>query len=140
MFTNSHASMRAAATFLETLTTPDSEDWVIIPRGKKVFVTAMREDRLPSGKKQTQARLGFSPTDGIKELVHSLPKDHRLGLVTITLLRDSEKFGGFELVQWFTKLAREKNFSVTSMAGPATTAEAIRAAKSRANQPCRGSA
>ena len=131
---------KEAVDFYKNLTTPDSEDWLIIPRGNKLFLTAMRENKRLDGKKDVYIKNGFCATNGIKECVTSMDKDNELGCVTIILCRDANKFGGVELLEWFTEKAKEKDFSVVSMIGSATTAMAIRSAKEQADLTCVGTA
>jgi hypothetical protein len=119
----------AALAFQESLTTPDSEDWTIVPDREVIHLTAFRETQ-HGGKPVVWTNYGEAPLADFKKLVEELPAGHDLGCVCVIICRDFEGTGASELLTWLNAQARAKSFSLTSMYGPATTQGAIAVMKS----------
>ena len=119
----------AAIAFHESLTTPDSEDWTVIPNHKVVHLTAFRETP-HNDKPVVRVNYGEAPLADFKKLVEELPVEHDLGCVCVIICRDFEETGAPELLTWLAVQAKAKSFSLTSMYGPATTQGAIAVMKS----------
>lgn len=114
----------AAALFMDKLTTPDSEDWMILPDGNVAHVTALREV-VQAGARRVMAKSGSMKLADLKATVRQLPAGHDLGCVSVILCRDAGD-QVVDLLQWLTKMARKKGFSMMSHIGPVTTAEALK--------------
>jgi hypothetical protein len=115
----------AATLFIDKLTTPDSEDWTILPDGNIVHVTAYREIT-HDGQRRTMAKSGAAKVSDLKRLVRNLRASHDLGCVSVVLCRDAGD-RAHDLLCWLTKMGRKKKFNVVSCLGPATTAKALQA-------------
>jgi hypothetical protein len=122
--------MAAAKAVMDTLTTPDSEDWTVVPDGQIVHITAMRETR-NGGQVQVHVRGGEAPLEAFKARVESLPSGHDLGLVTVVIGADSEVNGAHTLMAWIAKQAEKRKFSLISVSSPLTAAEAARMAETK---------
>jgi hypothetical protein len=119
----------AAVAVHESLTTPDSEDWSVIPDRKTVHMIAYRETR-GNGQTFVFKKGGAIALSRFKQMVEGLPKDHDLGCVTVHLTADAERCGGITFFAWMREQARAKGFSLMSIHGPATTKEAVRVLQS----------
>jgi hypothetical protein len=119
--------------FHESLTAPDKEDWSIIPAGEEIHLTAVQEGLDRAGQRRVWLQYNQLPLAELKRVVNHLPKKHNLGCVTIIMCKDNADNGGNTLLAWLNGKAKKKNFSLTSMFGPASTAEAISVMQSRFN-------
>jgi hypothetical protein len=87
-----------------------------------------------------ESRLHFGPPSLCQRLVLDLPKGHDLGCVSVILCSDAGD-SRYDLLRWLSKKARKKGFSLVSVIGPATTAEALHvhpfsSASCRRSCPC----
>jgi hypothetical protein len=119
----------AAVAYFESLTTPDSEDWMIIPDGNDVHVSAVREI-VHEPEPQAEGRYGLTSLADFKHGVETLPEGHGLGCVAVIVCQDFKDTGAVRLLTWLKRQAKAKGFNLTSIHGSATTAEAIKAMKS----------
>jgi hypothetical protein len=116
----SSPTMRALVAAHEGLTTPDSEDWVVLPLGDSVALTCLQESRDESGRVAVHIASGVVPVSEIKKTIEGLPVKNHLGCITVTLQSDGEKHGALDLLVWLKGKAKEKHFSLASMIGPAS--------------------
>jgi hypothetical protein len=105
---------------LESLSDPDKEDLILVPDGEWIHIGQIRQTE----QNQIAARRGQISRKNLKKGIANAPMG-ALGLVTVILCGDFERARTAELTIWLTKQAREKNFSLVSMTGPATTKEAV---------------
>jgi hypothetical protein len=119
------STMAAAKTAMDTLTTPDSEDWTVVPDGQIVHVTAMRETR-NGGQVQVHLCGGDAQLEAFKARVESLPPGHDLGLVTVVIGADSEANGAHAFMAWIAEQAENQKLSLISVVSPLTAADAAR--------------
>jgi hypothetical protein len=117
-------ALAAAASFYERLTTPDSEDWNVIVDGDRVHLSAFQEERHKDGSVVVHGRYYVMRLVEFKKTVKQLPADHNIGCVTLSMPRDYKKSGAF-LFCFLSKQAKRKDFSLTTMHGPADTAAAV---------------
>jgi hypothetical protein len=124
------ATFDAMVALQETLTTPNSEDWILLPDRGTVHVTAFRQAESEDGTKRVVVRMRKGKGKGtlakFKHTVAGLPHGHDLGCVTIVRPRDAgDAFGKF--LAFLQRIACEKQFSLMSIIGTATTSEAVAA-------------
>ena len=100
----------------EAMTTPDSEDWLMLVCDGTVLLTALREI---DGK--THLRSGELTVAEFKATVEALPVGSQLGLVGMYLGTDAEQHGGVALLEWLQLKAGEKGFTLISTTGEAPT-------------------
>jgi hypothetical protein len=124
------ANMAAAKAVMDTLTTPDSEDWTVVPDGQVVHITAMRETK-NGDQVQVHVRGGEAPLEAFKARVESLPPGHDLGLVTVVIGADSDANGAGAFLTWMTRQADKQKFSLVSVISPLTAAKAARMAEAQ---------
>lgn len=115
----------------DRLTSPTNEDWIIIPNGELIWVTSLTETKDSDGAPQVKYRSGEYVTKDLRSLVTKLVNGHNLGCVTIIITKDAEETGAYKLLTWMNTQAKMRNFSLTSLIGRTTAAEAIEAAKAR---------
>ncbi len=120
----------ALALVHETLTTPDSEDWLVLFAGRDVHMVALREQRLSDGRPHVTAVRADTTVADFRRAVRALPDGHDLGCVSVIVPGDAD-IGG--LLRWLHKMARQKGFSMTTMHGAETTASALAAFNARFN-------
>jgi hypothetical protein len=108
----------------ESMTTSNSEDWSLLLDRDTVHITALRESTETDGRKIVRMRKGKGALPGFKKLVAELPDGHDLGCVTIIMPSDADQAFG-EFLAFLQRMGRAKKFSLMSIAGPATTAEAV---------------
>jgi hypothetical protein len=115
----------------ETLTTPDSEDWLIVADRDAVHIAAIRETEHKPDATKIEQRLFLVPLAEFKRSVENLPPGHNLGCLTFIVCQDNKATGAGKLLSWLNGQARHKNFSMTSLFGTASTKAAIRSMESR---------
>ena len=115
--------------WFESLTAPGAEDWQIILDGKTAHVTAIHEDRSPMGRALVNMALFEGPIEELKRRVKEYPVNQPrgsrpLGCVSVVICRDDFERGNY-FASWLANQARKRNFSVLSISGNASTAEAV---------------
>jgi hypothetical protein len=122
-------AMTSAAAFLDTLTTPDKEDWTVIPfRRNRLWVSSLRE-YTREGQRVIEARCGSGNVYDFKKTVEALSANHDLGLVNLMFTSDHKQMGSVDLLRWLKAQAEVKHFSVVSMRCAVTAAQAVDRAK-----------
>jgi len=126
-------ALKIAAAFHETLTSPDKEDWTVIPDGDRVHIVAFQEETV--GTKKRVFRAVFEPPMEALKTMFDKPAD-RLGCVTVMILSDHETNGTADLLVLLNNAAKRWNFSLTSMAVPGAvdTAAAVRNLRAQLNE------
>jgi len=107
----------------ESLTTPDSEDWLILPERDTLHVSAFREQTI-NGKIQVNVHRGTTSIEDFKRLVTELPAKHNLGCASVIIPTDGGKRAR-EFLAWLTQQSRKGKFNVTAFVGTVTTREAV---------------
>lgn len=116
--------MQAAAAVLNSLTTPDSEDWTVLCNHDTVHLTVAWEEGEP---RRAYFQYGAMPLRDFKATVSAMPAEHGIGLVLVIIPTDGEITGSTELLSWLATKAREKNFSIASSIGMVDTVQAVAA-------------
>jgi hypothetical protein len=118
---------------MEALTTPDSEDWTLIPEGKVIHGVAWHEDTTPAGNRIVSMGMFKISRAELKDTIKSLPRSNcrQLGCITVIMCSDHARNGTADLLNWLIHIGRKIGFSVVVVAGSATTADAISAQKQR---------
>ena len=81
-------------------------------------------------------RSALVPTKIIRRTIAQLsPTDREIGWINLILPTDAAETGGHKLLGWLTHMAPAKMFSLTTMPGDITAAEAIAAAEAEALAP-----
>jgi hypothetical protein len=134
----SSPAMPALVAAHEGLTTPDSEDWGVLPLGDSVALTCSRERHDKSGRVDVLFKSCVIPVSKVKETIESLPDKNDIGCFTVNIQSDGEEHGAIDLLVWLNRKAKEKHFSLLSIIGPASTAEARKAWEARIEAQCDG--
>ena|SRR5215471_12632569 len=114
--------MTDALKFYESLTTPDSEDWVMIVDEEQTYLAEIQEI---SG--TGYSRVIRVKTDDVFDVIRNLPADHPLGCVNLILPTDADERGVQEMRTFLSEFAAKKGFSFIETVGFVPTAEAIEA-------------
>src|SRR5271169_1524212 len=85
----------------EALTTPEFEDWLLIPDRTTVHIAAFRQ-QIVDGTPQVKTRHGKARLDYVKRLVSELPDSHDLGCCIIVIPSDGGK-PAREFLAWMTQ-------------------------------------
>jgi hypothetical protein len=111
-----------------SLTTRQSEDWIVVPNKNQIFSIAMREKRSLSGRLVTLWKSGWwKNRSGMLRYLGNLPERHELGVVSVYVATDAEAVGTHSLLSELASLGKRKSFSVLSMVLPgADTNQCIR--------------
>jgi hypothetical protein len=116
----------AGLLFYEKLTTPNHHDLVVLVNGKTAWITELQED----AEKRVYTRTGETKTADLRAFIEALPEENcPVGVVSAILCRDADEKGATDFLSFVTAQGRKKNFSVTSIIGPATTAQGVKALK-----------
>ena len=110
-----------------SLTTPESEDWIVIPNNNRILIIAMREQRSRSGRLVTSWKGGWCHRTAMLRLLGKLPEKHELGVVSVYVTTDAEAAGTHTLLSQLCDLGKRKSFNVLSVVLPrADTKQCIR--------------
>ena len=110
-----------------SLTTPESEDWILIPNKNRILIIAMREQRLRPGRLVTWWKGGWCNRATMLRLLGNLPERHEVGVVSVYVTTDAEAVGTKSLLLELSDLGKRKSFNVLSMVLPrADTKQCIR--------------
>jgi hypothetical protein len=112
--------------FYGSLTSPDSEDWCVLPNKKRVLIAAFREQRLGT-RTLTLLRLGWAKRHQFLKYLRDLPARHDLGVLSVYVTTDSDEQGANSLLLEVAEISKLRSFNVLSMVMPKTdTRTAIR--------------
>jgi hypothetical protein len=100
------------------LTTPESEDWILVPNKNQIFSTAMREKRSLSGRLVTLWKSGWWNRFGMLQYLGNLPEKHELGVLSVYVTTDAEAVGTHSLLSELASLGKRKSFNILSMILP----------------------
>jgi hypothetical protein len=110
-----------------SLTTPESEDWIVVPNKNQIFSMAMREKRSLSGRLVTLWKSGWWNRSGMLRYLGDLPERHELGVVSVYVSTDAEVVGTHSLLSELASLGKRKSFNLLSMILPgADTKQCLR--------------
>jgi hypothetical protein len=110
-----------------SLTTPESEDWIVIPNKNKILIMAMREQRSRSGRLVTLWKGGWCHRTTMLRFLGNLPEKHELGVLSVYVTTDAEAAGTHTLLSRLSDLGKRKSFNVLSVVLPgADTKQCIR--------------
>jgi hypothetical protein len=110
-----------------SLTTPESEDWIVVPNKDQIFSIAMREKRSLSGRLVTLWKSGWWNRSGMLRYLSNLPERHELGVLSVYVSTDAEVVGTHSLLSELASLGKRKSFNLLSMILPgADTKQCIR--------------
>jgi hypothetical protein len=110
-----------------SLTTPESEDWIVVPNKNQIFSMAMREKRSLSGRLVTFWKSGWWNRSGMLRYLGDLPERHELGVVSVYVSTDAEVVGTHSLLSELASLGKRKSFNLLSMILPgADTKQCLR--------------
>jgi hypothetical protein len=98
-------------------TSPDKHDLLMACLGQRVRVAEIRQRPAPDNR--IEVGLGETTLAKIKQMICSLPDTHHLGIVTVAI----GKGNSYRLVEFLTKQAKLKNFTIMSAIGPLTEKE-----------------
>jgi hypothetical protein len=98
-----------------SLTTPESEDWILVPNKNRILITVMREQRLRSGHLVTWFKGGWCHRATMLRLFGNLPEKHELGVVSVYVTTDAEAAQTPSLLLELSDLGKRKSFNVLSM-------------------------
>ena len=101
-----------------SLTTPESEDWNVVPNGNRILIIAMREQRSQSGRLVSSWKGGWCHRATMLRLLGNLPEKHELGVVSVFVTNDAEAAGTHTLLSELANLGERKSFNVLSMVVP----------------------
>jgi len=101
-----------------SLTTPESEDWIVVPDKSRILIIAMREQRSRSGRLVTWWKGGWCHRTSMLRLLGNLPEKHELGVLSVYVTTDSEAAGTHTLLAELANLSKRKSFNVLSMVVP----------------------
>jgi hypothetical protein len=105
---------------MERLTTPDKHDLNLVKFGQRIKVTEIAEMKMDNGKKRVEGRGGETTLHSFEKMIKELPANHNLGMIMGILGTDFIPNG---FMEFLTKYAKLKKFSVVSMMGTRTTKE-----------------
>ena len=108
--------------FYGSLTTSDSEDWVMIVNGEQTYLAEIQEIAGTG-----HSRIIKVKTSDVETVVRNLPDNHRLGAVNLILPTDADERGAREMRTFLSEFAGKKNFSYVETIGLVSTDEAIAA-------------
>jgi hypothetical protein len=110
-----------------SLTTPESEDWIVVPNKNQIFSMAMREKRSLSGRLVTLWKSGWWNRLGMLRFLGNLPERHELGVLSVYVATDAETVGTHSLLSELASLGKRKSFNILSMVLPGVdTTQCIR--------------
>ena len=101
-----------------SLTTPESEDWVVVPNKNKVLIMAMREQRTLSGRVASIWKGGWCHRTTMLRTLRDLPEKHQLGVMSVYVTTDAEEAGTHALLSELSILRKRKSFNVLSVVFP----------------------
>ena len=115
--------------WIESLTSPDAEDWQIVLAGKKAHVMALHEDPTPMGRKLVNMALFEVSIDELKRRVKEYPVNQTrggrpIGCISVVICQDDFERGNY-FANWLANQARKRNFSVLSITARSSTADAV---------------
>jgi hypothetical protein len=110
-----------------SLTTPESEDWIVVPNKNRFLIIAMRERRSLSGRLVTFWKSGWCQRAAMLRLLRNLPEKHELGVLSVYVTTDAQAAGTHTLLSELSNLCKRKSFNVLSVILPGTdTKQCIR--------------
>jgi hypothetical protein len=101
-----------------SLTTSESEDWIVVPNKKQIFLMAMREKCSLSGRLITLWKSGWWNRLGMLRFLGDLPERHELGVLSVYVASDAEAVGTPSLLSELAGLGKRKSFNILSMVLP----------------------
>ena len=101
-----------------SLTTPESEDWVVVPNKSKILIISMREQRSRSGRFVTSWKGGWCHRGVMLRLLGNLPETHELGVLSVYVTTDAAAAGTHKLLSELSDLGKRKSFNVLSVVLP----------------------
>jgi hypothetical protein len=117
------AAMKAV---LDSLTTPDKEDWTILVDGEDLRLSCFREDAGNAEGMHVWTTVADFMAGGPKGSIETAPLDG-LGCVTSILPTDAEERGALDVLCWMQSIARKRGFKLLTVIGTVPTREAVRA-------------
>jgi hypothetical protein len=110
----------------KSLTSPDSQDWCVLPNKEKILIAAFREQRL-GARTLTFLKLGWAKRPQFLKSLRDLPTGHDLGVLSVYVATDAEEEGANSLLLEVAKISKLRSFNVMSMIMPKTdTRTAVR--------------
>lgn len=110
-----------------SLTTLDSEDWIVVPDKNRVLIVALREQRSKSGTVLTLSRSGWCHRTAMLRVLQNLPVKHDLGVISVYVTTDADEQGTNQLLSEVFTLGKRKSFNVLSAIMPtADTKQCVR--------------
>jgi hypothetical protein len=109
-----------------SLTTPESEDWIIIPCQKKLFLCALRDCKTEH-RVRTEGKYGWSPKSVVLDGLNRLPENNDLGVLTVYVTTDADTGEIESFLNKLIALGKMKSFNVLTMVMPRTTDECLSA-------------
>jgi hypothetical protein len=101
-----------------SLTTPQSEDWVVVPNKNKVLIMAVREQRALSGRVASVWKGGWCHRTLMLRTLRNLPEKHELGVLSIYVTTDAQEAGTHALLSELSVLRKPKSFNILSVIFP----------------------